>query len=154
MDFLFSALGADLASDQPSMGEAHLESVQSSLGQVRLTQSAYRLCEKMMDRWANVHGVKPREGSLTAMSLLGEIMDLRTKRFLGSALIEGILAKSGAPDIEREVLFLQELLSTTRNFPTALFDDEQGRMKVLDAVQEAVDNAVEREDEFLAQQEG
>ena len=51
-------------------------------------------------------------------------------------------------------LFLQELLTTTRNFPTALFDDEQGRMKVLDAVQEAVDKAVEREDEYLAQQEG
>ena len=154
MDFLFSALSADIAADTPSMGVRHLENVHENLGKVRLTQSAYRLCEKMMDRWANVHGVKPREGSLTAMSLLGEIMDLRTKRFLGSALIEGILAKSGAPDIEREVLFLQELLSTTRNFPTALFDDEQGRMKVLDAVQEAVDNAVEREDEFLAQQEG
>lgn len=154
MDFLFSALSADIAADTPSMGVRHLENVHENLGKVRLTQSAYRLCEKMMDRWENVHGVKTREGSLTAMSLLGEIMDLRTKRFLGSALIEGILAKSGAPDIEREVLFLQELLSTTRNFPTALFDDEQGRMKVLDAVQEAVDNAVEREDEFLAQQEG
>ena len=154
MDFLFSALSADIAADTPSMGVRHLESVHENLGKVRLTQSAYRLCETMMDRWQNVHGVKMRENSLTAMGLLGDIVDLRTKRFLGAAQIEGILAKAGAPDIEREVLFLQELMTTARKFPTALFDDEQGRMKVLDAVQEAVDRAVEREDEYLAQQEG
>ena len=108
----------------------------------------------MMERWQNVHGVPPREGGLTAMSLLGSIVGLREMRFIGASQIESILAKAGAPDIEREVLFLQELLSTTRKFPSALFDDDQGRMKVLDAVQEAVDRAIEREDEYLAKQEG
>ncbi len=154
MDFLFSALSSDMAADTPSMGMRHLESVHDSLGKVRLTQSAYRLCETMMERWANVHGVKPQKGGLTAMELLGDIVGLRDKRFIGAVQIEGILAKAGAPDIEREVLFLQELLNTARKFPVALFDDEQGRMKVLDAVQEAVDRAVEREDEYLASQEG
>ena len=154
MDFLFSALSADMASDEPSMGIRHLESVHDTLGKVRLTQSAYRLCETLVDRWHRVHDVPVREGGLTAMELLGDIVGLREKRFIGSAQIEAILAKAGAPDIEREVLFLQELLGTTRKFPSALFDDDQGRMKVLDAVQDAVDRAVEREDEYLAQQEG
>ncbi len=154
MDFLFSALSADMAADVPSMGLRHLESVHDTLGKVRLTQSAYRLCEDMMDRWSRVHGVKQGEGGLTAMELLGDVVGLREKRFVGSSQIEGILAKAGAPDIEREVLFLQELLSTARKFPVALFDDEQGRMKILDAVQESVDRAIEREDEYLASQEG
>lgn len=154
MDFLFSALSADMASDTPSMGIPHLESIHASLGKVRLTQSAYRLCETMMDRWRNVHGVNPASGGLTALDLLGDIVNLRDRRFLGAPQIEAILARACAPDIEREVLFLQEMLKTARDFPAALFDDEQGRMKVLDAVQEAVDRAVEREDEYLAQQEG
>ena len=88
------------------------------------------------------------------MGLLGDIVALREKRFIGAAQIDAILAKAGAPDIEREVLFLQELLSTTRKFPSALFDDDQGHMTVLDAVQESVDRAIEREDEYLANQEG
>ncbi len=154
MDFLFSALSADMAADVPSMGMRHLESVHDALGKVRLTQSAYRLCEAMMDRWSRVHGVKLREGGLTALELLGDMVGFREKRFVGSAQIDGILAKAGAPDIEREVLFLQELLNTARKFPVALFDDEQGRMKILDAVQESVDRAIEREDEYLASQEG
>ena len=54
------------------------------------------------------------------------------------------------PDIEHEVLFLQELLNTVRKFPVPLFDDENGRMTVMDAVQSAVDQAIEREDEYLA----
>lgn len=61
-----------------------------------------------------------------------------------------LISKAKAPDIEREVLFLQELLNMTRNLPVQLFDGEQGRMKVIDAVQESVDAAIRREDEYLA----
>ncbi|MBQ9104524.1 MAG: TyeA family type III secretion system gatekeeper subunit, partial [Mailhella sp.] len=53
-----------------------------------------------------------------------------------------------------EVLFVQELMNASRKFPSALFGDDQGRMKVLDAIQESIDGAVAREDEWLAQQEG
>ena len=52
-----------------------------------------------------------------------------------------------------KVLFLQELLNTTRSFAPSLFDGNEGRMKVLDAVQDAVDNAIAEEDAWLASQE-
>ena len=55
MDFLFSALSSDIAADVPSMGSRHLENVHDNLGKVRLTQSAFRLCEDVMNRWENVH---------------------------------------------------------------------------------------------------
>ncbi|GAB1409648.1 type III secretion system gatekeeper subunit SctW [Desulfovibrionales bacterium] len=154
MDFLFRALGNDLGSDAPSMDATHLEHVHSNLGQVRLLQSAHTLCDTMLQRWESVHGIKGvRDDSLTSMDLLGEIVGLRNERFLGAMNIESIASRAKAPDIEREVLFLQELLNTTRSFPSQLFDGDQGRMKVLDAVQEAVDNAIAREDAFLAAQE-
>ena len=154
VDFLFSALSADIASEVPSMGQAHLESVHGSLGKVRLTQSAYRLCEAMLQRWEKVHGVKPGPDGLTAMALLKEVISYKDMRFLGAMQVEPLTQKAHAPDIEHEVIFLQEMLNMARKFPPALFDDEQGRMKVLDAVQEAVDKAIAREDEYLASQEG
>ena len=154
MDFLFSALSADIAADRPSMGERHLESVHGTLGKVRLAQSAYRLCEEVMGRWENLHGVKQGPNGLTPMKLLGDVLGLGEKRFLGAMQVEAILAKASAPDIEFEVIFLQELLTSSRKFPSALFGDDMGRMKVLDAMQEAVDAAVTREDEWLAQQDG
>ena len=151
MDFLFRALGNDLATDVPSMETRHLEHVQSSLGQVRLLQSAHVLCEKLLQRWETVHGGR---ASCSPLELLGDIVALRNENFIGSLQIDRIAAKANAPDIEREVLFLQELLNTARSFPSSLFDGDQGRMKVIDAIQEAVDGAIEREDAFLASQEG
>ncbi len=153
MDFLFSALSADIAADVPSMGPRHLESVHDSLGKVRLAQSAYRLCAEVMDRWANVHRVAPGPDGLDAMGLLGDVLALGEMRFLSGLQVDAILAKANAPDIEHEVLFVQELMNASRRFPSALFGDDQGRMKVLDAIQESIDSAVAREDEWLAQQE-
>jgi len=151
MDFLFSALGADLASDAPSMEMTHLEDVHANLSQVRLLQNAYIQCDRLVGRWDSVHNVK--DSGLNAMELLGDIVALRDERFVGAMQIDRIAAKAKAPDIEHEVLFLQEMLHMTREFPVRLFDDAAGRMKVLDAVQEAVDHAIEREDAYLAQQE-
>ena len=154
MDFLFSALSADIDADVPSMGTRHLESVHDTLGKVRLTQSAYRLCEDTVSRWENVHGMKQGPGGLTAMTLLGEVIGLGEKKFLSGLLVEGIMRKSGARDPEQEVLFLQELINTARKFPSALFGDDAGRLKVISAMQDAVDSAVTREDEWLAQMDG
>lgn len=148
MDFLFNTLSNDLATDVPSMETTHLENVHANLEQVRLLQSTHVQCERLLQRWESVHGVA--DAALTPMELLGDMVNLRNENFLGAMHIDHIAAKAKAPDIERQVLFLQELLNMTRNLPVRLFDGEQGRMKVLDAVQEAVDNAIQREDEYLA----
>ena len=147
MDFLFNALGNDLATDVPSMETTHLESVHATLEQVRLLQSTHVQCERLLQRWQDVHGV---QCGLAPMELLGDLVDLRKEHFLGAMQIDRIASKAKAPDIEREVLFLQELLNMARNLPVQLFDGEQGRMKVIDAVQESVDTAIRREDEYLA----
>lgn len=147
MDFLFTAISNDIDSDHPSMGKTHLESVHEKLAMVRLTHSAYTLCSELLDRWANVHNVKT---PLSAMDLLGDVVALRGKNYLGASSIDAICRKAMPPDIEREVLFLQELLTTVRKFPIPLFDDESGRMTVMDAVQSAVDQAIQREDDWLA----
>ena len=152
MDFLFGALSADLASDLPSMETTHLEQVHGNLEQVRLLQNVYRDCDRLLGRWESIHNVK--DCPLKPMELMGQMVALRNERFLGASQIDQIASQSKAPDIEHEVLFLQEMLSMSRNFPTQLFDGTEGRMKVIDAVQEAVDRAIEREDAYLASLEG
>lgn len=148
MDFLFSAISTDIASCAPSTDRVHLENVHEKLGLVRLTQSAHALCEQLLERWKLVHHVTP--GNLSAMQLLGEILGLRDKAFADASAVQAIVLRAEAPDIEHEVLFVQDLLSTMRKFPDALFDNETKRMNVLQAVQQAVDAAIEREDQYLA----
>ena len=80
------------------------------------------------------------------------VLDLRKERYISGSRISRLTEEAGAPDIERKVLFLQELLNTTRSFAPSLFDGNEGRMKVLDAVQDAVDAAIAEEDAWLAEQ--
>ncbi|MDR3054889.1 MAG: TyeA family type III secretion system gatekeeper subunit [Zoogloeaceae bacterium] len=150
LDFLLRALASDLAIDEPSHGKAHLEAVGAGLGQARVLNGAYALTGRLLDRWEQVHGIK--EATHTPMSLLKELLRLKQDRYISAASLEPLLAAAKAPDIEREVLFAQELLATSRSLSPLFFDGLENRMKFIDAVQEAVDKAVLREDEWLASQ--
>ena len=152
MDFLFATLSADLASDLPSMETKHLEQLHGTLGQVRLVQSTFVHCEDLLKRWEKVHNV-PHAGGLTAMNLVDDLVRCRNERFLGAFQIEEIASKAHAPDIEHEVLFLQDMLQMTQRLPVNFFEDMAGRTKMIDAMQEALDKAVQREDEYLANME-
>lgn len=150
LDFLYKALASDLAADVPSMETSHLEHVNGSLGELRQLQSARSLCARLLERWSSIHGI--RHCPLDDMALLGKVLDLRKERYISGSRISRLAEEAGAPDIEHKVLFLQELLNTTRSFAPSLFDGNEGRMKVLDAVQDAVDAAIAEEDAWLAEQ--
>lgn len=151
LDFLYKSLASDMAADVPSMETTHLEHVNAGFGELRSLQSARSLCARLLDRWASVHGVKGCP--LDDMALLGKVVDLRKEHFISGTQFTRLADEAGAPDIEHKVLFLQELLNTTRSFAPSLFDGNDGRMKVLDAVQDAVDAAIAEEDAWLASQE-
>ena len=114
LDFLYKALGSDLAADMPSMETSHLEHVNGSLVELRQLQSARSLCARLPERWSSVHGsgIAP----LDDMTLLGKVLDLRKERYISGSRISRLAEEAGAPDIERKVLFLQEPLNTTRSF--------------------------------------
>ncbi|GHT82024.1 SepL/TyeA/HrpJ family type III secretion system gatekeeper [Betaproteobacteria bacterium] len=150
LDFLLRSLASDLAVDEPSHGKVHLEAVGAGLGQARILNGAHALVGRLLDRWANVHEVK--DCTHTPMSLLKEMLRLKQDRYLSASSLGPLLAAAKAPDIEREVLFAQELLASSRSLSPLFFDGLENRMRFIDAVQETVDNAVAREDEWLASQ--
>ena len=148
MDFFFQSLGADLASDQPSHGPAHLEAVGAGLGQARALNSAHALTNRLLERWQTVH--QAEDCGLTALDLVKSMLQAKNQRFLGPDDFTPLVQAARPPDIEREVLFLQELLGTVRLFSPQFFDGPESRMKVMAAVQETLDRAIAREDEYLA----
>ncbi|MDR3159371.1 MAG: TyeA family type III secretion system gatekeeper subunit, partial [Zoogloeaceae bacterium] len=112
---------------------------------------AHALLVRFLERWHGVHGV---QGEWTPMSLLQEVLRMKKNHYLASRDIDGLLAKAKAPDIEREVLFLQEFLGASRGFSPLFFEGDEARMKFIAAAQESLDLAIAREDEaLLAQKE-
>lgn len=150
MDYLFGTLGADMASDIPSMGKTHLENVYGNLDRVRLLQNACIQCAALLSRWENEQGVPNAHENLPPLRMAGRLIDLNEVNYLGAMHIEGLMPEIIPRNPEHEVLLLQDILATIRTLPVRLFMDEQGRMKVLAAAQQAVDKAIEREDAWLA----
>jgi type III secretion protein W len=148
IDYLNKVLAGDLASDSPSHDGGHLEAVAANLGMVRVINSAHGLCQRLMDRWQNVHGAA--DVQLTSTALVKEILSLKNESFIPSSRIDQIVGKARPSDIEGEVLFLQEFLGTARAFSPQLFDKAENRLKFIDAIQQSLDLSIAREDEYLA----
>ena len=149
--FLYASLTADMACDEPSVDKASLESVNTSLGKLRSFQSAHAQCDSQMRRWQEIHHV--HNCGMTGIDLLGKVLSLGGQTFIGASQVDDIAREAAATNVEHRILFLQELQRNIRTFSPLVFDNADGRTRVLDAVQGAVDNAVAEEDALLASEE-
>ena len=151
VDFLYASLAGDMECDAPSADRAALESVNTSFGKLRSFQSAHAQCNTQMRRWDDVHHV--HDSGMKGLDLLGKVLNMGSQSFIGASDAEDVARAAKAPDLERRILFLQELQQSIRSFSPQVFDNTEGRARVLDAVQEAVDKAVTEEDALLSSQE-
>ena len=150
VEFLYSALGADMACDSPSTEQVALERVNHNIGRLRSFQSAHALCDSQMERWSSVHHVT--QSDLKSIDLLGNLLKLGGENYISASQVDTLASKAKAPDLEHRILFLQELLQNVRSFSPLVFDKDDARTKVIGAIQGAVDQAVNEEDELLAAQ--
>lgn len=153
IDFLLSTLGGELESADPSMDKVHLQSVMGDLEKTQQLHSSHKLCTTALGRWKEQHSGGGDDSVLTPLEMMRELIALKNENFISPSSIDTIVDQADPQDIEREVLFLQEMLAAVRKFPIMVFDNVENRVKVMGAVQDAVDDAVRREDEFLFQKE-
>jgi type III secretion protein W len=148
IEFLNQALAADLALERPSREKSSLETVSTQLGQVRTLNGIRALGQKLVERWLKVHGQK--RSQLTDMDFLNFVLEGRKQTYPPTSLADALVRKAQPEDIEKEVLFRQDLLNALKSLSFQTFEDSEKRSRFLNAVQDALDLAVAREDEWLA----
>ena len=85
--------------------------------------------------------------------LLSSLLELAEASWLSSAQVEKIVREQNLRSTEAEIYFLRELADLIRALPLKIFKDPEQRLKMVDAVQEALDKAIEREEAELAAEE-
>jgi type III secretion protein W len=106
--------------------------------------------------------VPPREAKRAAVApaanhVLLRLLDLAEQTWVGAAEIGRIPEEAGLKlrTLEAEIYFLRELADVVRALPLRVYKEPDQRERLIDAVQEALDDAVRREEEALdAQGEG
>jgi type III secretion protein W len=148
LDYLLKALAADLAAETPSRDKASLTAVSSQLGQVRVLNGVRALGQSLADRWRGVHGQE--RSRLEDMDFLKFVLEGSREAYPSASLADPLVSRAAPPDIEKETLFRQDLLASVKKVSIEAFGDLDRRERLVGAVQEGLDQAIEREDEWLA----
>ena len=146
LDFLMTVLGNELSSIGPSVEKNQLKALTDDLAVVRVLGGTRARCAVVLDRLDKAYGAKSRMG---AEQLLDAVLAARDNPYAGSQDFQRIAQQVGTPDTEREVLFLQDLLQELRNLPDLFYEGNEARQRLQSALQNALDDAVLREEEEL-----
>lgn len=97
----------------------------------------------MADSIKTGHAAKGSRGS----DLLKVVLEFQQKKWLRPEDFNGLIAKLGIHGIEHEINFLREFKELVRSIPLKAYVDPEQRQRFLDAIQLALDNAIDREEE-------
>ena len=89
------------------------------------------------------------ETAQAAHRLMKEVLPLKDQRFVDSSKISAIANKLNIRDDEAKIYFLRELHSIVRKLPLKIYSDDQSRQRLLTAIQDALDAAIDEEEEGL-----
>ena len=82
----------------------------------------------------------------TAHDLMKELLDMTTQRWIDPDRFIQILAKIGIRKSEMRIYFLTQLRERVRLTPLKLYPVPETREKILDALQQAMDIEIAREE--------
>ena len=81
--------------------------------------------------------------------LMSDVIALVEQRWVGSAEIWNLVNAMELASTERKISFFRELHKLIRHIPIDVFNDEEQRQNLIQAVQKALDEAIDLEDEDM-----
>ena len=81
--------------------------------------------------------------------LMSDVIALVEQRWVGSAEIWNLVNSMNLESIERKISFFRELHKLVRHIPIDVFTDEEQRQNLIQAVQKALDEAIDLEEEEM-----
>ncbi|HGY9615945.1 TyeA family type III secretion system gatekeeper subunit [Vibrio harveyi] len=81
--------------------------------------------------------------------LMSDVIALVEQRWVGSEEIWNLANAMELESTERKISFFRELHKLVRHIPIDVFNDEEQRQNVIQAVQKALDEAIDLEEEEM-----
>ncbi|MEZ8012438.1 TyeA family type III secretion system gatekeeper subunit [Vibrio sp. 10N.222.54.F12] len=81
--------------------------------------------------------------------LMSDVIDLVEQRWVGSEEIWNLVNAMKLGAIERQISFLRELHNLVRHISIDVFNDEEQRQNLIQAIQKVLDEAIDLEEEEI-----
>lgn len=143
IDFLMRALGADMAATTPSTTMEQLQGIMNDLYQLEVLSQFYTTSEALL---AHLREFCQRELPASAKDIMRPVLQLKDENFLTAMQITRQMPFLVSDEPPCDVQFIQRLRQTVQKLPHRFFMDGQKRQNLLDAMQEILDEAIDREE--------
>ena len=143
MDRLVKALGQDVAAARSSCDPTRLQNLIQDLYHLRVVATVLDSAKELFAQLAARHGSLGGD----AVALTKELVTLSSEKWVAGSRFATLVEKQGARTTEAQIHMLTGLKSLMRSMPERVFVDADQRQGVLNALQDALDKAIEREEE-------
>ncbi len=139
---LIKALGSDLAAARPSGDPSRLQSLVQDLYHLSVAATVLDDSRALLEGLAAKHGLAPGSPA----GLMQELVGVSAEKWVAGTRFTALAERFGAGGVEAQIQFLTGVKLLLRDMPPKVFIDADQRQTVFQAVQDALDAAIDRED--------
>ncbi len=139
---LVRALGEDLQSLRPTRDAERLQATLRDLNNLEIALTVHDNARELSERLQ-------REFTATGfdpLAMMKEVVGLTGERWVSGSRITGIAEGFGLRDPQPQIGFLTGAKAIVRDLPVRVFSDPDARLSLVNAVQDALDAAIDREE--------
>lgn len=139
---LTQALGQDLAAARPSTDPTRLQSLVQDLYHLGVASTVLDGCKELHARISSQH----RPLASTPVKLMQELVGISAEKWITGSRFAALSSDFGAHEVQPQIVFLTGVKGLVRDMPTKIFADAEQRQTIFQAVQDALDTAIDREE--------
>lgn len=140
---LIKALGDDLSATHPSSAPCHLHALVQDLYQLEVTATIIDFCKELSQTLFKRHQIS----DFPALDLMKEMVAVTEEKWVSASRFSALPIRFGIDSVAAEITLLSAALRILRNLPIKVFPDMDVREGILVAAQEAVDCAIDKEEQ-------
>ncbi|NIZ03780.1 type III secretion system gatekeeper subunit SctW [Thalassospira lucentensis] len=142
---LLRAVGDDLGSQGPSSDPVLLKSLIDELYAAEVIVTGLDHCDMVVDSMERRFDCQ----SIDAVGVMQGLLDIAASSWTSKDAFNRLVDSAGISDTEAQIGFLQEIKTVVREMPLRAFADQEAKEKVVMALQQGLDDVIEREEDEL-----
>jgi type III secretion protein W len=143
MQGLIKALGADLSAARPSTDSNRLHALVQDLYQLEVASTVMDRCRDLATLLNTKHGTP----GLQPTVLMSDMISVTGEKWVGAQRFTAMAEKQGVNEVGAQIAFHTATKGMLRDLPPKVFTDADTRQSILGAAQDALDAAIEKEEE-------
>lgn len=140
---MLRALGTDLAAARPSIDPNRLQALVQDLYHLEVASTVLDASRTLAETLGSKHGVT----GMDPVKVMSELVSVTGEKWVAGSRFTGIADRFATQQVAAQIAFLTGSKAILRDLPVKVYPDLDARQSVLNAVQDALDIAIDREEE-------